>query len=233
MTDNRSVVNRRRDRYGPDALDFFPTPPWAARALAEMLQAEMPEIEHYIAWDPAVGQGHMLTGLADYFAHTVGSDVHDWLLAGWGGFNALDFLCPKEEMSDFRRQWFPTGVDWIITNPPFALAEQFITRSNGIAQRGVAMLVRTSFLEGKARYDALWRDNPPTYVAFHVERVPMVKGRLDPKASTATSYCWLVWIKGASPRPVRWIAPCRKRLERASDYEPRVKPDDASTPMGL
>ena len=53
-----------------------------------------------------------------------------------------------------------------------------------------------------------------------VERVPMFKGRLDRKGSSATAYCWLVW-QAASLGGTRlhWLAPCRKRLERDSDYE--------------
>jgi hypothetical protein len=49
----------------------------------------------------------------------------------------------------------------------------------------------------------------------------MVKGRLDKTATTATSYAWLVWEKKAAPAHPRlmWIPPCRKRLERATDYE--------------
>jgi hypothetical protein len=38
---------------------------------------------------------------------------------------------------------------------------------------------------------------PPTKFAHFVERVPMVKGRLDWKATTATGYAWLVWEKRA------------------------------------
>jgi hypothetical protein len=41
----------------------------------------------------------------------------------------------------------------------------------------------------------LFRDRPPTLYAPFVERVPMVKGRWDPGASTATSYAWFVWRK--------------------------------------
>lgn len=46
----------------------------------------------------------------------------------------------------------------------------------------------------------------------------MVKGRCDPAASTATSYCWLGWVHGAEPLPMLWIPPCRKALEREGDY---------------
>jgi hypothetical protein len=48
----------------------------------------------------------------------------------------------------------------------------------------------------------------------------MLKGRLERDASTATSYCWLVWRARSSALSTRfhWIAPCRKRLERDADY---------------
>ena len=55
----------------------------------------------------------------------------------------------------------------------------------------------------------------------------MVKGRLDKDASTATSYCWLLWEKflfdeedeDNVPIPwFAWIPPCRKELEKDGDY---------------
>jgi len=60
---------------------------------------------------------------------------------------------------------------------------------------GVAVLVRSAFIEGVERFATLYDPNPPDYLFQHTERVPMVKGRYDPKASTATSYCWLVWLR--------------------------------------
>ena len=60
--------------------------------------------------------------------------------------------------------------------------------------------------------------------AQFTERVPMVRGRLDRKASTAIGYAWLVWEKGsasAAPR-LMWVPPCRKQLERDSDYETEI-----------
>jgi len=47
----------------------------------------------------------------------------------------------------------------------------------------------------------------------------MVRGRLDRRASTATGYAWLVWEKApASATRLMWVPPCRKALERDSDY---------------
>ena len=81
------------------------------------------------------------------------------------------------------------------------------------------MLVRTQWIEGVGRYEKLFRDRPPTVYAPFVERVPMVKGRWDPDASTATSYAWFVWCKNASAQPhIFWIPPgCRVALTLPDD----------------
>lgn len=186
-----------------DSLDFFPTPPWATRALCEEL-GSVDVLGRYTAWEPACGQGDMSRPMAEYFRKVYASDVHPY-----GAGDVRDFLMcePREE-------------DWIITNPPFRLAQQFITEGLLRARRGVAVLVRTSFLESVGRYNDLFRYAAPTYVMQFTERVPMHKGKLTATGSTATAYCWLVWDKrkGTEGTYFRWIAPCRKRLEKAADY---------------
>jgi hypothetical protein len=192
-----------------DSLDYFPTPPWATRALCEWLQDEAGEqIGGMWALDPACGEGHMVRPLAEYFDTVGAADIHPY-----GHGDVRDFLFGE-----------PTAADWTITNPPFRLAEQFIEQAIKGSHRGVAMLVRTSFLESVGRYERLFSRTPPTHVLQFVERVPMHKGRLVKDGVTATAYCWLVWIKGdfGAPTQLRWLAPCRKRLERASDYAESV-----------
>jgi hypothetical protein len=111
------------------------------------------------------------------------------------------------------------SVDWVITNPPFRLAEAFVLRALDIARVGVAILARTVFLESVGRYEEIFQPTPPTKFAQFVERVPMVRGRLDIKATTATGYAWLVWEKDAASMPrLMWVPPCRRRLERPADY---------------
>jgi len=40
-------------------------------------------------------------------------------------------------------------------------------------------------------------------------------------ASSATSYSWIIWLKGQSePSQIARIPPCRLKLERVGDYEP-------------
>jgi hypothetical protein len=62
-------------------------------------------------------------------------------------------------------------------------------------------------------YEKVFRDRSP---APFVERVPMVKGRWEPDASTARSYAWFVWERARDDStPVFWIPPgCRERLTR-------------------
>jgi hypothetical protein len=192
-----------------DSLDLFPTPPWATRALCERLAADDPDLKTKTFWEPACGNGDMLKVLWEYFGAGIGSDVY----AHKAGTVTHDFLMPSEPLC---------RPHWIITNPPFRLAEQFIERSFGLATIGVAMLVRLSFLEGIGRYERLFSKNPPTIAQF-TERVTMVKGRLDESGGSATAYCWLVWNKDFPPIAPAvglfgWIPPCRKRLERAADY---------------
>lgn len=155
--------------------------------------------------EPAANRGHMVAPLSTYFGTVYASDVHDY----GAGYPVVDFLFPR-----------PLGdVDWTITNPPFRLAEEFIARALGTSRVGVAMIVRAAFLEGVGRYERLFSIKPPSDVLQFSERVVMHKGRLAPEGSTATAYAWLVWIKGVEDATrLRWIAPCRKRLERAEDY---------------
>lgn len=194
-----------------DSLDDFPTPPWATRALIEHVIGPS-RTKGQICWEPAANRGYMSRALRDYFEFVVESDVVDY-----GEGNVLDFLAVESDKELI-------GAHWIITNPPFNKAQQFIEKAQSIAEDGVAMLVRTSFLEGVMRHQTMFLTNPPDIVAQFAERVPMVKGRCDPKASTATSYCWLVWhidgIKEANKKTIlTWIPPCRKQLEREGDYE--------------
>lgn len=193
------------------ALALFPTPPWATRALCEWLLAQGHQLSVSSVLEPAAGRGHMVRPLAEYFATVEGADVVDF----GSGYAVEDFLFPGND-----RQ-----ADWTITNPPFSLAEQFIAQGVKCSRIGVAMFVRTSFLEGVGRYQRLFSEDKPKAVLQFTERVPLVKGRCDANASTATSYMWLVWARGRAgyPTEMHWIPPCRKRLERAGDYDAEVE----------
>lgn len=205
---NRSSAVMQQRVEPHDSLDFFPTPPWATRALCEHV-LEVMDFPTWTAWDPACGEGHMAKPLREYFTTVHTSDVHDYGI----GAELRDFLFPLGD---------EPKVDWIVTNPPFRLAHEFIMRGLDLANMGVAVLVRVAFLEGVNRYKELFSRRPPRLIAQFCERVPMIKGRVDITATTATAYCWLVWFSRMSGdrRPdFMWIPPCRKSLERDGDYD--------------
>ena len=205
MAQNTSHAVMAQRSEPTDSLDDFPTPPWATRALVEHVITRRDDDASLSVLEPACGRGYMSQALGEYFGAVTSSDIHDY-----GFAETRDFFKPAHAAGSF---------DWVITNPPFRLAEDFIDRSMLIARIGVAMLVRTVFLESVGRYQRIFSVCPPTVVAQFSERVPMVKGRVDKKASTATGYAWLVWKKSQSEFPrLAWIPPCRKQLERDSDY---------------
>lgn len=206
MTQNTShaVMAQRSEPH--DSLDDFPTPPWAVRAFMEMVSDIIPP--ESTVWEPAANRGYMARALLDYVQDVFVSDIHNY----GAGFDVYDFLMPGDPL------WVP---DWVITNPPFRLAQQFVERGLQVADRGVAVLVRSVWAEGAGRFADLFSQRPPSRILQYVERVPMVKGRYDPKASTATSYAWFVWEHGFTSGRTQftWIPPSRKRLERAGDVE--------------
>jgi hypothetical protein len=189
-----------------DSPDDFPTPPWATRALLEHVLGDCRDLSLKSCLEPACGAGHMARVLAKYFDTVHASDAYDY---GYGPVR--DFLTHTYDKD---------SVDWVITNPPFRRSEQFVLRALNVAREGIAILAWTTFIESVGRYRNLFRAVPPSKFAQFTERVPMVRGRLDRKASTATGYAWLVWEKeivNAGPR-LMWIPPCRRQLEREGDY---------------
>jgi hypothetical protein len=213
MSQNTShaVMSQRAEPH--DSLDFFPTRAWATRALCEWLKDQMEPLDTLSVWEPACGEGHMARPLAEYFRYVEATDIHPY---GFGG------------LADFLMNWGDPHFDWIITNPPFRLGEQFAKQAVASAHHGAALIVRTAFLESAGRYAGLFRKTPPSDILQFTERVPMHRGRVEEHGSTATAYCWLVWLKGSPPGTrFHWLAPCRKKLERPGDYDASPAPRHA------
>jgi hypothetical protein len=122
-----------------DSLDDFPTPPWATRALIEHVLDDSTALSSMVCLEPACGVGHMAKVLEEYFGEVRCADVHPY---GYG--EVKDFLAIPFEAN---------SCDWVITNPPFKLGEQFVLRALKVARRGVAILARTVFIESVGRYE--------------------------------------------------------------------------------
>lgn len=215
-----AVTNQRHQAAA--SLDYFPTPPFAVRALIEeIIIPTVGPVDQLTALDPACGELHMVHGLMDYFLRTPFSDVYDW-----GEHPPIrDFTFETRAALQAAGDRIP---EWIITNPPFNLLEEFILKALEIATVGVAMFVRINALPGQGRYNRIYRNTPPTVVGVFAERIALIEGAWDPEASTATDYIWLVFIKGEGPRPTFFFPPgMAAKYTRLSDRH-LAKPGEAA-----
>lgn len=197
----------------PDSLDDFPTPPWGTRSLVEVVLGYQ-SLGKLTAWEPACGRGIMSEVLREYFGAVHASDVHDY----GNGYEIGSFVGEGADRSVWNSH--RAGPDYIISNPPFNLAVEFAERALAEAVVGVALLLRSNWTEGGDRYRRIFSRRPPTTIAYFVERVPMVRGRWDPDASTATAYSWFVWDVDSHDGNTRaiWIPPGqREALTRPDD----------------
>ncbi len=204
MKANLAVVARRSEPA--NSLDFFPTPPWATQAFCSEVLANRLWLEpSHTVWEPACGEGHMAAVLQEFVStQVIATDIFPY---GFG--EVADFLDPDLK---FRS-------DWIITNPPFNAAAEFLPLAWRRSLSGIAFIVRLSWLESEERF-RLFQRFRPTLVAVSSERVPMHRGRWEPSGSSATSYAWVVWRKATFlPTELTFVPPgSRARY---------TKPDDA------
>ena len=153
--------------YKRNKADFYPTPPEATQALLDFLKLP----SETVVWEPACGEGHMVKVMERKGLSVVGTDLQ----------TGTDFLTAD----------MPEDVQWIITNPPFSLAEQFIRKS---AEHGVpfAMLLKSQYWHA-ARRVSLFSTITPAYVLPLTWR-PDFLFKARGKGSPLMDVNWCVWI---------------------------------------
>lgn len=134
--------------------DYYATEPAATDWLCRIEQFKGPILE------PSCGEGHISMRLMAHHYEVVSRDLVD---RGFG--EVADFLAPD------NTEW---GGD-IVTNPPYAFAQEFVEKALAIIPDGhkVAMFLKLTFLEGKKRA-ALFESSPPFACgsAAHVSNAP-------------------------------------------------------------
>lgn len=158
--------------------DFYASHPEAGEWLMRLEKFDGP------IWEPCCGQGHLSKVFESYGYEVRSTDLIDRGY-GQGGVNFLD----------------PSITEWngaIVTNPPFAFAQEIIEKALSIIPEGqkVAMFLRTLFLEGQARRK-LFDANPPKRVWVTSKRIICAKnGDFDNNTGGAQSYSWFIFEKG-------------------------------------
>ena len=101
---------------------------------------------------------------------------------------------------------------FILTNPPYSLATEFVLHSLKLLDEGglCIMFLKTTFLEGKNRYEKLFSKCPPVYIYQFVQRILCAKDaqfdKMREGGGSAVAYAWFVFKKGyKGDTSVRWI----------------------------
>ena len=168
--------------------DYYATEPKATELLCELEQ-----FSHDV-WEPACGEGHMVKVLQSKGYNVRASDLID----RGGGYEIYDFL----DMGN---------MEWngdIITNPPYRYAKEFVEKGMSIIPKGhkVAMFLKLTFLEGKARKE-MFRVIPPKIVYVSSSRLKCaINGDFEKPGESATAYAWFLWEKGFKDKTIiKWF----------------------------
>ena len=154
--------------------DYYATEPAATQWLMRIEQFHGPILE------PSCGEGHMARELEKGGYEVVSRDIVD---RGYG--EVADFLAPDNTRWDGD----------IITNPPYAFAQEFLEKAMSIIPEGnkVAMFLKLTFLEGKRRA-AMFNKYPPIRVwVSHARLKCAINGDFANMGGSATAYAWFVW----------------------------------------
>lgn len=190
--------------------DFYPTPPDVTIALMDFLIAKADLREQAVVWEPACGDGAMAKVMATYGCGVIASDLREDSGYGNSGVNFLQ-THPTE-------QW--QMPEWIITNPPFNLAADFIRHSLSIAPN-VAMLLKSQFWHAQRRA-GLFRDHPPSYILALTWRPAFLEKERG--KSPLMDVIWCVWSHGHN-LPTEFLP-----LDRPSGFG--RKPSDGTKTRG-
>lgn len=151
--------------YKRVASDFYPTPADATQALLDFLKLPAGTT----IWEPACGENHMVNVMQANGYNVIATDVQ----------TGDDFLQIENK-----------ECDWIITNPPFSLADRFIDRCIQ-HKRPFALLLKSQYWHARKRLD-LFRKYPPSFVCPLTWR-PDFLFKQRGGGSPLMDVMWVVW----------------------------------------
>ena len=177
--------------------DYYATDPIA---VDKLLTVEQPNNR---IWECACGAGHLSEALRTCGYKVYSTDIRD---RGYEHFDGeLDFLTVQD--APFEGYYFD-----ILTNPPYRYAKEFVLKALDLLPNGCRcyMFLKLTFLEGKARYEELFKNYPPCGIYVFSERVLCAKNgefeRMRESGGSCVAFAWFVWEKGyKGETTVGWI----------------------------
>ncbi len=194
-----------------EILDYYATPSSEVINILEVLGLDL---NGSSILEPCVGGGHMLKGILDYCDKE--SMIPFVYISDIITREGIEEYLPRvkvykfEEEGDFlSNEYSINSVDYIIMNPPYSLVKPFTVKALDIVNKGLLTLVRLQFLEGKGRYEHIFKDNPPNDIYVYVDRINLCKNGDFSKciASSPQAYAWVCWNKQSQDKQTKlhWI----------------------------
>lgn len=174
--------------------DYYATDP---RAATDLINAE-PEIfgnKDIKIWECASGAGHLANEFKKLGYSVRSTDIID--RTHNGTTEILDFL-------SLDQRCFEPWDGAIVTNPPYKYCSEFILRALDLSEY-VCMFLKLQTLEGRDRYEKIFKHNPPIRVHVYVSRIQCGKNG-EFTGTSAVCYAWFVWKRGyQGPTVLNWI----------------------------
>lgn len=169
--------------------DFYETPAWMTMALVERVGISGRVME------PCAGRGAISNLLARHVGNIGAVAVNEPFPQPDCQLDASRLDATKQGSWDMWPVW-----EWVVTNPPFNLADQIVPLALNHARFGVAMLLRLSWLEPTEARSAFLKAHAPDRLIV----LPRHDFRGNGSTDSVTS-AWFVWY-GVSLAPIREIA---------------------------
>lgn len=164
------------------AGDYYTTDPTAVEQFIKHLEIDG-VITKKIVWEPACGCGNISKVLESNGYAVISSDLYE---RGYGE-SGLDFLNTE----------LPFQCDTIITNPPYALADEFVKHAMDILPRGgrYFALMNLSYLAGQKRFKEIYNNGYLHAIHVYPHRIHCYKNNENIGHSSPVNYAWFEYLK--------------------------------------
>ena len=168
----------KKEKAKRNACDFYPTP----MEVVTNFITNYGILEGNIL-EPSAGNGNIVNVIKNKNNNITALELREEETIN------LSALADHVVIGDFLKYEPTQEYDYIITNPPFSMAQEFIEHCFKIKGENtkIIMLLRLSFLESQRRY-AFWKTHPVNKL-YVLSKRPSFTG----KGTDSAAYAWFVW----------------------------------------